>query len=41
VQISVLNILPGRVTSLVDEPSGAVDVSLDVGGAILYARITR
>ena len=39
--ISVLNILPGRITGLVAEPSGAVDASIDVGGTCIYARVTR
>ena len=39
--ISVLNILPGRIASLTPEPSGAVDASIDIGAARIYARVTR
>ena len=39
--ISILNILPGRVTAIDDRPGPAVDVQLAVGGVTLTARITR
>ena len=39
--ISVLNVLRGRIVSLAPEPSGAVDASIDVGAARIYARVTR
>ena len=39
--ISILNILPGRVTSIDDESGPIVDVQLAVGAATLTARITR
>jgi molybdate transport system ATP-binding protein len=41
-QTSVLNVLRGTITNIVTEPTGeAVDVSISVGEAILYARVTR
>jgi molybdate transport system ATP-binding protein len=39
--ISILNILPGRVIAIDDRPGPAVDVQLAVGGIMLTARITR
>ena len=39
--ISVLNVLQGRITAITQEPSGAVDVSIDVGREKIYARVTR
>ncbi len=41
VEISILNILAGRVTSVADETGPVVDVQLAVGRAALTARITR
>lgn len=38
---SILNILPARVTDISEDGPGLVMVGLDVGGAILLARITR
>jgi molybdate transport system ATP-binding protein len=41
-QTSVLNVLRGTITNIITEPTGeAVDVSISVGEAILYARVTR
>jgi molybdate transport system ATP-binding protein len=39
--ISALNVLPGRVVSLVEENRTVIDVRLDCGGQPLLARITR
>lgn len=39
--ISALNVLPGRVVSLVEENRTVIDVVLDCGGQRLLARITR
>lgn len=39
-EISILNILAGRVTSIADETGPVVDVQLAVGSATLTARIT-
>ncbi len=38
--VSILNILPARVTGVVDGPAAQADVALDIG-APLWARITR
>lgn len=38
---SVLNVLPGTITSLTAEPGGTVEVGVRVGDGVLYARITR
>ncbi|RPI42128.1 MAG: molybdenum ABC transporter ATP-binding protein [Betaproteobacteria bacterium] len=38
--ISVLNILHGRITAMAREASGAVDVSIAVGRDEIYARVT-
>ena len=39
---SVLNVLRGKITNIVAEPTGeAVDVSIGVGEVVLYARVTR
>ncbi len=40
-QISILNILAGCVTSIADETGPVVDVQLAIGSATLTARITR
>ena len=40
-EISILNILPGRVTSISGEDESTVDVELTIGTASLVARITR
>ena len=40
-EISILNILSGRVTSMDDESGPIVDVQLAVGTTSLTARITR
>jgi molybdate transport system ATP-binding protein len=39
--ISMLNIIPGVVAALGDNPGASIDVRLDVGGIQLLARITR
>jgi molybdate transport system ATP-binding protein len=39
--VSVLNVLQGRITHMVTEPSGAVDVNIAVGEVLIYARLTR
>jgi molybdate transport system ATP-binding protein len=39
---SVLNVLRGKISDIMTEPTGeAVDVSIRVGASMLYARITR
>jgi len=38
---SFLNVLQGVVTAIEDEPGASVDVSVDVGGTRILARITR
>jgi len=40
-EISILNILPGRVTSITEEAGPVVDVQISIGSATLTARITR
>jgi len=40
-QISILNVLPARVTAIGDETGAIVDVQLALGSATLVARITR
>src|SRR5262249_25625901 len=40
-EISILNILSGRVTSIAGEDESTVDVELTIGSASLVARITR
>jgi molybdate transport system ATP-binding protein len=39
--ISILNVLPARVTAIDEETGPIVDVQLAVGGATLVARVTR
>jgi molybdate transport system ATP-binding protein len=39
--ISILNILPARVTAIRDEPGPVVDIQLAIGDATLVARITQ
>jgi molybdate transport system ATP-binding protein len=40
-EISILNVLPARVTAIGEETGPIVDLQLAVGGAKLVARITR
>jgi molybdate transport system ATP-binding protein len=40
-EISILNVLPGRVASIDGDARATVDVRVAVGGAVLIARITR
>ena len=40
-EVSILNILPGRVTLIDDETGPVVDVQLAVGSATFTSRITR
>jgi len=41
VEISILNVLSGRVTSISGEDESTVDVELAIGTASLISRITR
>jgi molybdate transport system ATP-binding protein len=39
--ISILNVLPGTVVALGNDPGASIDVQLDLGGTPLISRVTR